>query len=138
MGIMGGSDLVTGFGCVDSAKGISFEQFIIDSYMWDCSKNYMNEVVISEERIGLDAVKDVGHAHDFLTHPHTLQYLRGELTTWDREKLDFLEMDNKEMPAEANKVVKSILDNHQVAPIAADLIEKGDVIIEKYEELVRV
>ena len=138
MGIMGGSDLVTGFGCVDSAKGISFEQFIIDSYMWDCSKNYMNEVVISEERIGLDAVKDVGHAHDFLTHPHTLQYLRGELTTWDREKLDFLEMDNKEMPAEANKVVKSILDKHQVAPIAADLIEKGDVIIEKYEELVRV
>ena len=42
------------------------------------------------------------------------------------------------MPAEANKVVKSILDKHQVAPIAADLIEKGDVIIEKYEELVRV
>jgi len=138
MGMMGGSDLVTGFGCVDSAKGISFEQFIIDSYMWDCSKNYMNEVVISEERIGLDAVKEVGHAHDFLTHPHTLQYLRGELTTWDREKLDFLEMDNKEMLAEANKVVKSILDKHQVAPIAADLIEKGDVIIEKYEESVRV
>jgi trimethylamine:corrinoid methyltransferase-like protein len=71
-GIMGGSDLVTGLGSVDSAKGISFEQLIIDLYMWDCCKNYLYEVEISEEKIGLHAVKEVGHGHDFLTHPHTL------------------------------------------------------------------
>jgi len=47
-GIMGGSDIVTGLGSIDSAKGISFEQFIIDSYMWDCCKNYLYEVEISE------------------------------------------------------------------------------------------
>jgi len=34
--------------------------------MWDCCKNYMNEVEISEEKIGLDAVKEVGHGHNFL------------------------------------------------------------------------
>jgi trimethylamine--corrinoid protein Co-methyltransferase len=135
-GIMGGSDIVTGFGSVDSAKGISFEQFIVDSYMWDCSKNYMHEVEISEEKIGLDAVKEVGHGHDFLTHPHTLKYLRGELTFWEREKLDLLEMDDKEMPAEANRIMKSILDKHQVEPLANDLIEKGDAIIAKYEDIV--
>jgi trimethylamine--corrinoid protein Co-methyltransferase len=135
-GIMGGSDIVTGFGSVDSAKGISFEQFIVDSYMWDCSKNYMHEVEISEEKIGLDAVKEVGHGHDFLTHPHTLKYLRGELTFWEREKLDLLEMDDKEMPAEANRIMKSILDKHQVEPLANDLIEKGDAIIANYEDIV--
>jgi len=133
-GIMGGSDLVTGFGSVDSAKGISFEQFIVDSYMWDCSKNYMHEVEISEEKIGLDVVKEVGHGHDFLMHPHTLKYLRGEISSWDKEKLDLLEMDKQELPAEANKIVKSILDKHQVDPIANDLIEKGDAIINKYED----
>jgi trimethylamine--corrinoid protein Co-methyltransferase len=136
MGIMGGSDLVTGFGCVDSALGISFGQLIVDSYMWDCSKNYMHEVEISEERIGLDAVKEVGHGHDFLMHPHTLKYLRGEISAWDREKLDFLEMDPKELPAAANKIVRNILDKHQVEPIASDLIEKGDAIIKKYEDMV--
>ncbi|MDP6396931.1 MAG: trimethylamine methyltransferase family protein [Candidatus Marinimicrobia bacterium] len=135
-GIMGGSDLATGYGCVDSAKGISFEQFIVDSYMWDCSKNYMNEVEISEEKIGLDAVKEVGHGRDFLMHPHTLKYLRGELSSWEREKLDLLEMDEQELPAEANKIVKGILDKHQVEPIAKDLIEKGDAIIAKYEDIV--
>jgi len=137
-GVMGGSDLVTGLGCVDHAKGISFEQLIVDSYMWDCSKNYMREVDISEEKIGLDAVKEVGHGHDFLMHAHTLKYLRGEISVWDREKLDLLEMDEQELPAAANKIVKSLLDKHQVEPIANDLIEKGDAIIKKYEDTVSV
>jgi len=136
IGIMGGSDIVTGFGSIDSAKGISFEQFIVDSYMWDCSKNYMHEVEISEEKIGLDAVKEVGHGHDFLMSPHTLKYMRGEISSWDREKLDLLEMDAQELPAAANIIVKSILDRHQVEPIADDLIEKGDAIIKKYEDMV--
>ena len=136
IGIMGGSDIVTGLGSIDSAKGISFEQFIIDSYMWDCCKNYLYEVEISEEKIGLEAVKEVGHGHNFLTHPHTLRHLRGELAFWDKEKINLLEMDDKEMAAEANRIVKSILDKHQVESLANDLIEKGDAIIAKYEDIV--
>jgi trimethylamine:corrinoid methyltransferase-like protein len=84
----------------------------------------------------LDAVKEVGHGHDFLTHPHTLKYLRGELAFWEKEKLDLLEMDEQELLAAANKIVKSILDEHQVEPLANDLIEKGDAIIAKYEDVV--
>ena len=133
VGILSRSDLITGFGAVDSAKGISFEQFIIDSYMWDCSKNYLHEAQISEERIGLEALQEVGHGNDFLTHPHTIKYLRGELTAWEGEKLDLLNMDKHEMPAEANKIVKSILDTHRVEAIADDLIGKGDAIIAEYE-----
>jgi trimethylamine--corrinoid protein Co-methyltransferase len=135
-GIMGGSDLATGLGAVDSAKGISYEQFIVDSYMWDCCKNYMHEVELSEEKIGLDAVREVGHGNHFLTHPHTLEYLRGELVFWDDEKLDFLNLGGEELRAEANRIVRNILDEHQVEPIADDLREKGDTIIRNYEEAV--
>jgi len=137
VGILGGSDLVTGLGAVDSAKGISFEQFIIDSYMWDCSKNYLRESQITEERIGLKAVQEVGHGRDFLTHPHTIKYLRGELASWEKNKVDLLNMDKNEMPAEANKLVRSILDTHRVEPLADDLVEKGDAVIEQYESRLR-
>ncbi len=137
VGILSRSDLITGFGAVDSAKGISFEQFIIDSYMWDCSKNYLHEAIVSEERIGLEAVQEVGQGNNFLTHPHTIKYLRGELTSWEGEKVALLNMDKNEMPAEAHRIVKSILDTHQVEPFADDLIEKGDAIIEEYEGRLR-
>ena len=133
VGILSESDLVTGLGAVDSAKGISFEQFIIDSYMWDCSKNYFHEAIVSEERIGLEAVREVGQGNNFLTHPHTIKYLRGELASWEGEKLDLVNMDKKEMPAEAHRIVKSILDTHQVEALPDDLIEKGDAIIAAYE-----
>ncbi len=133
VGILSRSDLVTGLGAVDSAKGISFEQFIIDSYMWDCCMNYLHEAQITEEKRGLDTIQEVGHGNDFLTHPHTIKYLRGELTAWEGEKLDLLNMDKKEMPAEAHRIVKGILDTHQVEPLADDLIEKGDAIIAEYE-----
>ena len=137
VGMLSRSDLMTGFGAVDSAKGISFEQFIIDCYLWDCSMNYLYDVEISEERTGLDALKEVGHGHDFLMHPHTIKYLRGELTSWDGDKLDLLNMDKEEMPIEANKIVKTILAKHEVEPISEELLEKGDAIIEKYEETLR-
>jgi trimethylamine:corrinoid methyltransferase-like protein len=71
----------------------------------------------------LDAIKEVGHGHNFLTHPHTLKYLRGELKFWEKEKLDLLEMDDKEVPAEANRIVKSILGKHQVEPISAPWVD---------------
>jgi trimethylamine--corrinoid protein Co-methyltransferase len=133
-GIMGGSDIVTGMGSVDTAKGISYEQLIVDSYMWDCCKNYMHEVELSEEKIGLDAVKEVGHGNHFLTHPHTLKFLRGELAFWDDEKLGFLSLDREELRAEANRIVRRIMDGHEVEPLADGLLEKGDAIIKKYED----
>ena len=137
VGMLSRSDLMTGFGAVDSAKGISFEQFIIDAYMWDCSKKYLYEVEISEERAGLDAVEEVGHGHDFLMHPHTMKYLRGELKSWEKDKLELLNSSEEEMPVAAHKIVKEILDKHHVEPIPEDLIEKGDGIIEKYEDMIR-
>jgi len=105
--------------------------------MWDCSKKFLHEAAITEERVGLDAVAEVGHGNNFLTHPHTIKYLRGELSSWEGEKLDLLNMDKKEMPVEANRIVKSILDTHQVEPLADHLIAKGDAIIEEYEGRLR-
>ena len=65
-----------------------------------------------------------------------MKHLRGELACWDHEKLDLLKLDKEELPAEANRVVRSILDKHQVEPIADELIEKGDAIIKEYEDTV--
>jgi len=136
LGVMGGSDLAGGLGAIDIAKGVSFEQLLVDAYMWDCCKNYLHEVEISEEKIALEAMREVGHGHNFLTHPHTLRYFREELKFWDEEKVNLLETDDKEKAAEANKIVKSIMAKHQVEPLSKDIIEKGDAIISKYEDIV--
>ncbi len=133
IGLAAYTDIITGMGSVDGAKGISFEQLVIDSYMWDFFKDYLKEVEISEERMGLDAIKAVGHGGDFLSSEHTLKYLRSDLTQWDQAKLDLLALDKDAMPKAANLVVKKVLEDHQVPNLDAAILREGDEILKTYE-----
>jgi trimethylamine--corrinoid protein Co-methyltransferase len=137
LGIPSHTDIVTGMGSIDDAKGISFEQLVIDAYIWECVREFMKEVEISEERIGFDVMKAVGPGREFMTSRHTLEYMRKELTLWDRDKLEMLSKDADDLAAESKTVVNQLLRDHRVLPVEDDVIRQGDEIIESYEERVR-
>ena len=134
IGVACNTDIVTGMGSVDTAMGCSFEQLVIDAYIWECIRDFRKEVEITEERIGLDAVAKVGHGHHFLTSKHTTRYMREEITQWSAEKLKMLSADAATLASESKKVVQQLLTEHEVQPIDADLIEQGDEVIRAYEE----
>ena len=134
IGLAAYTDIITGMGCVDDAKGISFEQLVIDAYMWDFFREFLKEVEISEELMGLEAIKAAGHGGDFLSSDHTLTYLRSDLTQWDATKLELLALDHDDMAREANRIVKKTLNEHQVPALDEDLIQAGDEIIKAYEK----
>jgi trimethylamine--corrinoid protein Co-methyltransferase len=137
LGVASYTDIVTGMGSVDDAKGISFEQLVIDAYIWECIREFMKEVEISEEKIGFDLIKSVGPGQEFMTSRHTLQHMRRELTHWDEGKLEMLSRDSAGLVAESRAVVDQLLKDHRVLPVDDDAIRKGDAIIEAYEERVR-
>ncbi|MEN8244025.1 MAG: trimethylamine methyltransferase family protein [Thermodesulfobacteriota bacterium] len=134
IGLAAYTDIITGMGCVDDAKGISLEQLVIDSYMWDFFKDFLKEVEISEEMMGLEAIRAVGHGGDFLSSEHTLKYLRSDLTQWDRTKLALLALDDDHMAQEANRVVRKVLAEHQVPSLDDTLLQAGNEIIKAYEK----
>jgi trimethylamine--corrinoid protein Co-methyltransferase len=133
MGLPGGSDIVTGMGCVDSAKGVSFGQLVIDAYIWGCVREFMKEVTITEETIGFDAIEAVGPGHHFLKSKHTIRYMREEITQWDAGKLAMLSLDAAALIAESTSIVERLLKDHRVLPIDENLIRQGDEIIRAYE-----
>jgi trimethylamine--corrinoid protein Co-methyltransferase len=133
LGAASNSDILTGMGGVDCAKGCSFEQLVIDAYIWECIRDFRKEVEITEERIGLDAVAKVGQGHHFLTSKHTTRYMREEATQWDARKLEMLSADAATLASESKKIVEQLLSEHRVQPIDADLIRQGDEIIRAYE-----
>lgn len=137
LGVASYTDIVTGMGSVDDAKGISFVQLVIDAYIWECLREFMKEVEISEERIAFDVMKDVGPGQEFVTSRHTLQYMRKELTHWDEHKLEMLSRDADDLVAESRIVVNQLLKDHRVLPIDEDVIRQGDELIGAYEERVR-
>jgi trimethylamine--corrinoid protein Co-methyltransferase len=133
LGAASNTDILNGMGSVDSARGCSFEQLLIDAYIWECIRDFRKEVEITQERIGLDAVAKVGQGHHFLTSKHTTRYMREETTQWDAAKLEMLSADAATLASESRKIVEQLLKEHQIQPIDANLIRQGNEIIRAYE-----
>jgi trimethylamine--corrinoid protein Co-methyltransferase len=127
------TDIVAGLGGIDDAKGVCFKQLLVDAYTWECCREYLKPVDITEEKLGLDALRDVGPRGNFLTHRHTRKYLRKELIQLDADKCEFLAMQREEQAEKAGELVTEILKEHKVMPLDESIVRKGDEIIEAYE-----
>jgi trimethylamine--corrinoid protein Co-methyltransferase len=128
------SDIVNCLGAIDDAKGICFKQLLIDAYTWECCRKYLETIDITEEKLALDVMKQVGPRGTFLTHRHTFKHHRNELISWDEEKYDLLTMERNEQMEKAGELVNKILVEHKVTPLDESIVKKGYKIIEAYED----
>ena len=128
------TDIVTGLGSIDDAKGICAKQLLIDAYTWECCRKYFGTIDITEEKLALDVIKQVGPRGNFLTHRHTFENHRNELISWDEEIYDLLTMERNEQREHAGERVNRILEEHQVTPLDESIVAKGYAIIEAYEQ----
>lgn len=136
LGVTCHTDIVTGMGSVDDAKGMCLQQMVVDAYLWEWLTGYMKQVEISEETIGFEAAAEVGPGSDFLRSKHTKKYLRSDLTFGDPAKLDLLSKNTADLVAESKSIAKALLEDHVVPPVDEGLLEEGDEIIRAYEKQV--
>jgi trimethylamine--corrinoid protein Co-methyltransferase len=137
LGILGSAaetDITGGMGSIDDAKGVCFKQLLLDAYAWELSREYLKPVNITEQTIGLDVMKEIGHTGSYLTHRHTAKNMRNALIMWDKEKLSLLSMERKALVREAGNVARRILAEHRALPVDEDIVRKGYEIISAYEE----
>jgi trimethylamine:corrinoid methyltransferase-like protein len=106
---------------------------VIDSYIWEYVREFMKEVHVTEERIGFDEIKAVGHGHHFLKSKHTRRFMREEITQSNADKIEMLTSDTATVIAKSNSLVEQLMKDHQVLAIDEDLIRQGDEIIRAYE-----
>jgi trimethylamine--corrinoid protein Co-methyltransferase len=128
------TDIVAGLGGIDDAKGVCFKQLLVDAYTWECCREYLKPVDITEEKLGLDALRDIGPRGNFMAHRHTRKYLRGELIQLDADKCEFLALEKEEQSEKAGELVTKILKEHEVTPLDESIVRRGYEIIEAYEQ----
>jgi trimethylamine--corrinoid protein Co-methyltransferase len=107
---------------------------LIDAYTWECCRKYLETKEITDEKLALDVMKQVGPRGTFLTHRHTAKHHRDELISWDEEKYDLLTMERDEQMEKAGELVNKILAEHQVTPLDEPIVGKGYEIIKAYEQ----
>lgn len=129
---LSGSDLVSGIGGLDSAKGCSMEQMVIDSMLWENFLAFMRDFTIDDETAALSVTRDVGQGNSFLEHPHTAHNFRKELHFWDRKKLSMEATLSDRMLPEARRIAESLLRDHEVEPLDKDINQEGERILKEY------
>ena len=66
-------------GSIADYMGVSYEKVIQDTNILKNIENYQNGIVVNEDSIAQDIVKEVGCGGNFMTHPHTMESLEKRL-----------------------------------------------------------
>jgi len=128
-----GSDMMSGAGSLDHAKGASMEQVVLDSYLWADIRKFMKGYALSKETFAMDVVDAVGHGNSFLTQPHTVRNFRSEHPIRDRKYRHWQATMSTKMAAEAREEAKRILKEHVVTPLDKDVLVRGAALVKDYE-----
>jgi trimethylamine--corrinoid protein Co-methyltransferase len=130
-----GADLLCGMGSLDGAKGVSLEQLVVDAYTWKNWRLFLRSVVVNEQAIAFDVLREVGHGGTFLSHPHTLKNFRTALASRDATKLPWEATLSDRMVPEAREITKRILSEHNVDRLDSKVIQDGDALMRRFEGL---
>jgi trimethylamine--corrinoid protein Co-methyltransferase len=134
LGTFSGSDMMSGCGSLDHAKGAALEQVVMDSYLWEDIRGYMKKYTVSKEKIALDVIEQVGHGNTFLTNPHTARNFKAETPFRDQRKKLWQATLSTRMADEAREEARKILKEHEVPSLDMDVLRRGSEIVKEYEK----
>lgn len=72
------SDLGSGFGGLDQAAGASYEQLLVDAWIWDAAKEFVRSFSADDAAISFETIRDAGLDGNFLGKRHTLGRFKQE------------------------------------------------------------
>lgn len=111
-------------GLIGFASIASFEQLVIDNEIAGNILRILDGVDVTEDKLAVDIIADVGAGGNYLTHKHTLKYLRDELympNLADKNVLGTWQAKGaKDIRQRARRLTKDILENHCPPPLEKD------------------
>jgi len=120
------SDLGSGLGGIDQAAGASFEQLVLDAWVWDLAKEFIRNFAVDDLAISFETVRDGGLDGNFLGKRHTLSRFKQEFIAVSKPEAVFSGRGESEPRGLLLKKAKEEVDK---------LLGKGPEIVVTREEL---
>lgn len=132
-----GSNVIYGMGMLEMGMTMSYEQLLIDEEIVRMIRRILQGIPVNKETIGLDVIKKVGPASNYLVEKHTRDFMKKEISTtklinrkmrenWENEG-------SKDISEVANEKAKKILENYEPTPLPDDVKKKIRDIVEEGE-----
>jgi trimethylamine--corrinoid protein Co-methyltransferase len=110
-----GADMLLGAGLLHGSRILSYEMLVMDAEIWSIVRAMSRGIVVNDETLALDAIRDVGPGGNFLAHKHTKRHMR-ELwlpTLMDRRPYSIWEEKRDGAFEWAREKAQSILRDHR-------------------------
>jgi len=128
-----GSDLISGIGGLDHAKGCSLAQMVLDSAEWIDFEPFLKDFAIDSSAVALDAMREVGPGNSFLSHLHTVKNFRTELGIREDRSLLLRSLGSDLRWKEARAAARALVKDHHVDSLDSKCIMEGDRILKEHD-----
>ncbi len=125
------SDMLLGVGLLHGSRIWSYEQALMDAEIFRIVRRMMAGIVVDEETLALEAIREVGPGGNFLTHPHTRRHLADLWVPTLMDRRPYEEWERKRDGARdwAAARAREILSTHRPEPLDERLAAELDRII---------
>ena len=134
--LSGGTNfLMHGAGWMEGGLSASFEKMIVDADLLQMMATYMQGIEISEDSLGLNAIKDVGPGGHFFGTGHTMSRYKNAfyspmISDW-RNFESWSEAGSPMAIDKANQVYKQLLKEYTAPPLDPAINEELDAFIDQ-------
>lgn len=137
--LLGGANIVHDVGFMDAGMQGSLPLIAIVNDLLGFLRAATAGVVVDDETLALDVVKELGPTGNYLEHPHTLNHFRdpyySELAD-KRQYSQWMDQGGTTMEERAAEQVDEILARHRPEPLASDVQGEIRRIVEREQERV--
>jgi len=116
-------------GSLDDCLATSWWDIVLDAEVLKYAKLYCKELAVDENSLALDVIDEVGPRGEFITHAHTLENFRSEITLTSVEDSELFKEPGTDYIDMAMEKADGILNDHVPAPLDdAALRELDDIM----------
>lgn len=133
---MAGANLIYGLGMLESGVTFDFGQLVMDNDFARMIKYAVNGILVNDETLAVDAIKEVGIGKHFLDHDTTFKYMRdqsqpGSIDRRIREEWE--QSGGSDIYQRASEKARDILENHKPEPLPNNVLATMRSIVEDAE-----
>ncbi len=130
------SDMLLGAGLLHGSRIWSYSQMLMDCEIFSIIHKVMQGIVVDDETLALDVIRNVGPGGNFLSQKHTLKHMRELFVPqfMDRRPYNVWEEKRDDGRDWALEKARHILSTHQPEPLDSGVSAELNKIIASFEK----
>jgi len=129
------SDMLLGAGLLHGSRIFSYEQLLMDTEIWGIMHSMFQGIIVNEESLALNTIRQVGVGGNYFSHRHTLKHMRElwQPILMDRRPYSVWEKQRDGSRQWARAKAQQILKDYQPETVDPKILSEIKNIIAKFE-----